>query len=212
MLTLTVTLLINILAFQSSTRNSRSSQYVFVNNEYVTCIQEANVSPISMLFHWNREVRILKPYNTDPRGRYYLELLIIISGLETNPGPRQVKYPCGSCNKACKWSQKALACDNCDQWFHASCMSINSSSYEALSNTSAPWFCTTCNSPNHSTNILYESTMSSSESEFSQANSTPNGTTHNTPDSSINSTDSIGSPTATSSPKGTKPKKQHSHK
>ena len=46
--------------------------------------------------------------------------LLIISGVETNPGP--IKYPCGVCSKACRWNQKALACDDCDQWFHTACM------------------------------------------------------------------------------------------
>jgi hypothetical protein len=28
------------------------------------------------------------------------------------------------CSKA-RWNQKALACDDCDQWFHTTCMGVS---------------------------------------------------------------------------------------
>ena len=40
--------------------------------------------------------------------------------IETNPGPRTPKYPCGECKKACtsyKGSQASILCDSCNLGF-----------------------------------------------------------------------------------------------
>jgi hypothetical protein len=65
----------------------------------------------------------------------YRIALLIIAGIETNPGPRPPKYPCGTCSKACKWGERALACDECDTWYHASCTGINIQEYSRLANS-----------------------------------------------------------------------------
>ena len=59
---------------------------------------------------------------------FYLALLTILrsSDCQMNPGPRQVKFPCQICNRAVKWKQEALACDNCDGWYHVECMKMPS--------------------------------------------------------------------------------------
>ena len=121
-------------------------------------------------------------------------LLLIISGVETNPGP--IKYPCGVFSKACRWNQKALACDDCDQWFHTACMGVSNSAYDNLANTSVSWYCTNCNRPNHST-LPYD-LSSSVANRFSSLQ----------PDSFNSTISSIGSPTATSSPRRVRNKPQ----
>jgi hypothetical protein len=60
-------------------------------------------------------------------GRIYRMQLI-----ECNPGPRSIKYPCGSCNKACRWNQKSVACDKCDQWFHTAWIKCSYTSIPVL--------------------------------------------------------------------------------
>ena len=51
--------------------------------------------------------------------RQVVHLLLMLSGqVELNPGPYTPKFPCQICSKAVKWGQRALACDNCDQWCH----------------------------------------------------------------------------------------------
>ena len=127
-------------------------------------------------------------------------ILLVISGLETNPGPRKYtpKFPCGVCSKACKWGQRAIACDECDQWFHLACMGMNSSIYEHLGNTSVSWYCASCNKPNHNTTV-YDSIILSCSNSFSVLGSqSSNGSS--TLDTSLDS-NTIGSPRATSSPK-----------
>ena len=130
-------------------------------------------------------------------------ILLIISGLKTNPGPRKYspKFPCGVCNKACKWGQKAIACDECDQWYHVACMGMNSSTYEHLGNTSVSWYCTTCNKPNHNTTV-YDTIMTCSNTYSVLGNISSPGSQHTSSllDTSIDS-NLPGSRRATSSPK-----------
>jgi hypothetical protein len=100
------------------------------------------------VLYWLNDIR----KSNQPPGKslkFINTLLLIISEVETNPGP--IKYPCGVCSMACRWNQKALACDDCDQWFHTSCMGVSHSAYDNLANTSVSWYCTNCNRPNHST-------------------------------------------------------------
>ena len=85
------------------------------------------------------------------------------------------------CGLAVKWGQRGLACDNCDKWYHVSCMSISSGEYDILANKSTVWSCIKCDSSNHTT--LYN-TLSASDNAFTSLNSI--------------SEDSITSPTATS--------------
>ena len=89
-----------------------------------------------------------KQQYSPPNSWSFAQVLLLISGLESNPGP--VKYPCGICSKPCRWNQKAVACDECDQWTHAKCLGITNSMYNDLANSSVAWYCATCNQPNHS--------------------------------------------------------------
>jgi hypothetical protein len=42
-----------------------------------------------------------------------------------------------TCNKAVTWRQRAVACDNCNLWYHANCMGMNSAIYKALEPSNA---------------------------------------------------------------------------
>ena len=83
--------------------------------------------------------------------------LILCSGdVELNPGPagRKPKFPCVICGKACRWGQRAIACDSCDQWFHASCLSFSPTIYEYLGRSNVSWTCCQCGMPNFSTTLF----------------------------------------------------------
>lgn len=43
---------------------------------------------------------------------YFRSLLLVLAGVEQNPGPRTPKYPCAICSKACKWGQEPLHVTN----------------------------------------------------------------------------------------------------
>ena len=109
--------------------------------------------------------------------------------IESNPGPYKPKYPCLTCSRACKWGQKAIACDTCEAWYHADCMNMSTSRYEELANTSTPWYCEKCKSPNNS--IIYDSFLSFDRTQYS---------IH----SDMSAPDSPGLPIATSSPQSTR--------
>ena len=71
-----------------------------------------------------------------------VNLLIMAGDLELNPGPkRPIKYPCGECGKAVKWTHRAVQCDSCDIWLHKDCMGMCSTVYPGLQECSASWIC-----------------------------------------------------------------------
>ena len=59
----------------------------------------------------------------------HMMIMLLMSGIELNPGPRVPRFPCVVCFKACKANQMAVACDNCDHWTHKDCVSMSTASY-----------------------------------------------------------------------------------
>ena len=153
------------------------------------------------------------------RRRSHAFILLLMSGIEPNPGPRTPRYQCGVCSRAVRdIGQCALACDDCDKWCHMSCLSMNTPEFETYANSYLPWYCPSCNSLNLST-VVYdlpvpdvESQSSTGDIQHSSLNSSgilftsheecssipsPSPMTSE-PDSSLSS---FGSPTVASSPK-----------
>jgi hypothetical protein len=67
------------------------------------------------------------------------------SGKDENgkDSPKQVK--CGECKKEVKESDQAVACDLCNQWFHATCGKVKPATYQALmQDRELYWYCKTC--------------------------------------------------------------------
>ena len=55
----------------------------------------------------------------------YLTIVLLLGfDVETNPGPRKIVYSCMICGKAAKWGQRAIECEECQEWFHAGCMDM----------------------------------------------------------------------------------------
>ncbi len=114
------------------------------------------------------------------------QLLLLCSGdIESNPGPRSVKFPCTVCGKGVRWGQLALQCDGCDSWHHKSCLGMNTAVYNALEqDADGSWKCCSCGLPGFSSSLF--------SLDFSAVSST-------------SSVPSVSSPIAQSSPKTAKP-------
>ena len=71
-------------------------------------------------------------------------MVLLMSGdVESNPGPHPSMYPCSICELGVNWSRLAVCCDNCDIWYHKSCISMNSQEYDRIETTD--WNCFACN-------------------------------------------------------------------
>ena len=62
--------------------------------------------------------------------------------------------PCGYCQLAVGWTP-AVSCDQCEVWYHKSCLGMTSQSYERL-NSTVSWYCPKCESTNVSTTFFQE--------------------------------------------------------
>ena len=137
----------------------------------------------------------------------YIAVLLIIHSHDTevNPGPRSYKpkFPCGVCNKAVRWSKTrtAVACDNCNTWYHTDCMGMSSKSYDRVNKSNVTWLCSKCDAPNHSLSLL-DSYLNESNNRFSPLDDSVTSTRADSVSSyaGSDSDPSLGSPTHQSSP------------
>ena len=67
-----------------------------------------------------------------------LMVLLLSGDVESNPAPHPSMYPCGICELGV-----SVCCDNCDIWYHKSCISMNSQEYDRIETTD--WNCFACN-------------------------------------------------------------------
>ena len=87
------------------------------------------------------------------RGNIIQLFLLISVSVELNPGP-DIKYKCIECYKSVNIGQ-SIACDNCNQWFHKSCLNMNSINFESYRNDNTQeWICYKCGIINISTSIF----------------------------------------------------------
>ncbi len=111
-------------------------------------------SPSAMLHSSSRGVR-----ERFSSSRHPLFLILMLAGdVESNPGPRVPKYPCGMCSKAVKQSDKAVCCDICDQWLHNKCSGVSEHMYAILQGSDCEWICPNCGMPNFSASFFESDT------------------------------------------------------
>lgn len=113
------------------------------------------VTPADNVYYWLQHIKHRShptPLIYKDRSSYRL-VLLLLSGIEQNPGPRRPRFPCGICTKACK--DKVIACDDCDTWIHKSCLGMTTEEFDKLGNSEATWSCPSCAKPNNSSTILY---------------------------------------------------------
>ena len=85
---------------------------------------------------------------------------------------------------------EAVACDQCDQWYHIRCIVMHTFIYNNIDSKES-WYCCQCGVPN------FASSLFNSEIRLSDSSS---NTTTSTRIGSVDSDDSFESPLATSSP------------
>ena len=78
------------------------------------------------------------------------------SSSPANPQSRSLSqthssWICGTCDLAVHWNDRGLVCDQCGQWFHGQCQSVDTINYGLLSDSSTQWFCAICGSRNSKT-------------------------------------------------------------
>ena len=74
-----------------------------------------------------------RPLTLPPSNLVSAVLLLTLSGdIESNPGPRKAKFPCGICSKPVKASDPAVCCDQCNFWIHNRCSGLSPYMYECL--------------------------------------------------------------------------------
>jgi hypothetical protein len=89
----------------------------------------------------------------------YISFLVMMQAgdLHPNPGPRtyKPKFPCVLCDKAAKWGQRAISCDDCNEWYHVECMNMSTIAYNIISESNQiTWICCQCGIPNFTSSLF----------------------------------------------------------
>ena len=108
--------------------------------------------------------------NLSKSGMVYLVILLLMqAGLQPSNDSCS-KFPCVVCSSPCRWDQRAIQCDECDKWYHTSCMGINTINYEVMGNANISRICCNCGVPNCSTSLFSQWSLETSNSFSSLSN------------------------------------------
>ena len=100
------------------------------------------------LNHFKHKICRYKP-------KHLILLLLLAGDVESNPGPiRTARNKCNICSKTCTKKQRAIQCDSCDQWYHSTCLHMNTPVYIALENKDVSWHCLQCGMPQFSSGLF----------------------------------------------------------
>ena len=103
-------------------------------------------------------------------GQHLCELIFLAGDIETNPGPRPPRFPCGVCSKACssyRGAKTSILCESCHLWFHAECVGLSDDVFNVLGRSDTPWECYKCGMPNMSSSLFDAIILDSSSSSTS---------------------------------------------
>ncbi|CAC5400007.1 unnamed protein product [Mytilus coruscus] len=96
----------------------------------------------------------------------YLSMLLITiaNDINLNPGQDTTVFLCGTCDEPVTWEDKGIIGDTCNQWYHTTCQSVSSRTYNILVEDSAiAWDCLICDCPNYSS-VCFDIVLSTSNS------------------------------------------------
>lgn len=144
-------------------------------------------------------------------------ILLLLSGIEPNPGPRRPRFPCFVCQKACK--EGTIACDDCDQWMHKTCIGMSTTELSEIGKSEDAWTCPSCSKKNNSSMKIYHVPIDNNNSSLNISTNpllldsiaeesipSTSGSSISSPSFNSASFNSTDIPIMSSSPKPTKPK------
>ena len=106
--------------------------YLHTSSSLAPCksvgIHDFQIYHVCALFHLKPSAHGAKPLFKRSKNNHllYISVLLLMrsSDCESNPGPRTPTYPCQVCSKACRWGQRAIACDSCGPWCRTNCLGM----------------------------------------------------------------------------------------
>jgi exonuclease III len=108
----------------------------------------------------------------------YLTVVLLANAndIAKNPGPATVGdstvYLCGTCDTPVTWDDRAIMCDNCDQWYHVCCQEVGSGTYNNINDASGiRWDCILCDGANYS-QTCFDSQSVETQNRFSMLSET----------------------------------------
>ena len=109
-----------------------------------------------------------RPLRSSSSSRLVISLWLLLSGdVESNPGPRKPRFPCGMCSRAVKNTDPAVCCDHCDMWIHNKCSGLSSHIYESMKDSSGVWICPSCGLPSFASSLFDSSSSTTTYNSFS---------------------------------------------
>lgn len=126
----------------------------FISHHSILVLCTNNKTPGTYRGTACRSIMSMRP----PRACVTMWIILAMCGdVESNPGPTTAYnsiFPCGVCGLEVVWSDDVggVACDQCDIWYHADCIGMNSTEYEDVANIS--WRCYKCHTSNCSSFIF----------------------------------------------------------
>ena len=92
-----------------------------------------------------------KTHTTKQPQTLTLLLSITLCGdVASNPGPKYSStFPCGYCQEQTNFDTRIIACNECDMWYHKSCLDMGTQTYDNLDDNSIVWICPHCDVPNY---------------------------------------------------------------
>ena len=124
--------------------------------------------------------------STDKKGPVIVTTLLLMQAGDINRNPGPTNTSCAICDKSVLSNHRATLCNKCNSWYHIDCMVMTTAEKESLQNRQVSWICCHCSNPNVDSSIFSNSSIELPNS-FSVL-------------STDDYTDSLSSPSATSSP------------
>ena len=123
---------------------------------------------LSIFTSVKKKFAIIKPNSKYVRRKRLLVMLaLLLSGdIHANPGPKGTTktkeitvrdtsiYLCAYCESGVTWRQAGVCCDNCEVWFHKTCLSLSTSSFENIQDSNVSWICNRCNFTNSESSLF----------------------------------------------------------